>query len=281
MLNVGIALTSKLLRLLVAGSEPLCRHVFKTDGDRDLHPALAVAPERITVNPVRQVKAYKVDGTGFHTWDKGEIERFFEVHEPAWLAHRAVTLLLYTVASRFDALALGSWNMKRDRIWYRRQKTARGNGQLVSIPLYPAPAEPLADLPSDRPYPATAYGKPRSPDVPGNAVRGRCDTAGLSTWSSHGLRKAYACRLAQAGATAHEIMSVTGHKTRTEVQRYTESAAREGRADSAMDKLPTRPDRRQTVVNLPDRVATEMGQGIEIKRKRSDAWQARRAYQIA
>jgi hypothetical protein len=51
--------------------------------------------------------------------------------------------------------------------------------------------------------------------------------------------------LAEAGAFPHEIMSVTGHKTLAEVQRYTETATREGLADSAMGKLITRPDREQ------------------------------------
>ncbi len=36
----GMALKSKLSRLLVAGSEPLCRHVFETNGERRLDTAL-------------------------------------------------------------------------------------------------------------------------------------------------------------------------------------------------------------------------------------------------
>ncbi len=227
----------------------------------------AIALEWITTNPARQVKPYRIDGTGFHTWDEGEIARFFEVHLPGTLAHRAVTLMLYTGAARVDAVALGPWNMKSGRIEYRRQKTVRSNGQLVSIPVHPDLAEVLADLRGDRPYLATAYGKPRSPDGLGNAMREWCDKAGLATCSSHGLRKACARRLAEAGATAHEIMAVTGHKTLAEVQRYTESATREGLADSGMDKLLARPDRRQTVVNLPDRFAKKAAQPVEKKRK--------------
>jgi hypothetical protein len=44
-------------------------------------------------------------------------------------------------------------------------------------------------------------------------------------------------RLAEAGATAHEIMSVTGHKTLSEVQRYPQAAARKQLAELAMKKL--------------------------------------------
>jgi hypothetical protein len=44
-------------------------------------------------------------------------------------------------------------------------------------------------------------------------------------------------RLAEAGATAHELMAVSGHKTLTEVQRYTKDADRRRLADAAMAKL--------------------------------------------
>ena len=126
------------------------------------------------------------------------------------MAHRAVTLMLYTGAARVDAVKLGPMNLKGDRIEYRRQKTAKTNGILVSIPVHPDLAAVLADLPNDRPFLATAYGKGRSPDGPGNLMREWCDKAGLPECSAHGLRKACARRLAEAGASAHEIMAVTG-----------------------------------------------------------------------
>ena len=44
-------------------------------------------------------------------------------------------------------------------------------------------------------------------------------------------------RLAEAGATAHEIMAVTGNKTLSEVERYTKAADRKHLAESAMQKL--------------------------------------------
>lgn len=217
----------------------------------------AIALDWIKSNPARLVKPYRVESGGFHAWDEGEIARFFEVHEPGTLAHRAVTLMLYTGAARVDAVKLGPWNIKGERLEYRRQKTARSKGVAVSIPIHPDLAEVLAGLPDDRPFLATAYGKARSPDGLGNAMREWCDKAGLALCSSHGLRKACARRLAEAGASAHEIMAVTGHKTLAEVQRYTESAMREGLADDAFAKLVARPNREQTVVNLPTRFATK------------------------
>ena len=63
-------------------------------------------------------------------------------------------------------------------------------------------------------------------------------------------------------------MAVTGHKTLAEVQRYTETAMREGLADSAHAKLLSRPNREQTVVNLPQRFANKSTKAMKIKENR-------------
>jgi integrase len=53
----------------------------------------------------------------------------------------------------------------------------------------------------------------------------------------HGLRKAAARRLAEAGASALQIAAITGHQTLAEVSRYTASAEQERLAEDAMAKL--------------------------------------------
>lgn len=203
-------------------------------------------------NPARATKPYRNAGTGFHSWEENEIARFFGVHKPGTLAHRAVTLMLYTGAARVDAVQLGPWNLKDGRIEYRRQKTARSGGIKVSIPVHADLAELLVTLPDDRSFLATTSGKARAAAGLGNAMRRWCDEAGLPACSSHGLRKACARRLAEARATTHEIASVTGHKTLALVQLYTEAAGREGLADSAMEKLIARPNGKKDVANLPE-----------------------------
>ena len=50
-------------------------------------------------------------------------------------------------------------------------------------------------------------------------------------------RKAAARRLAEAGCTPHEIMSITGHTTLKEVTRYTDAVNRERLARSGMARL--------------------------------------------
>jgi integrase len=53
------------------------------------------------------------------------------------------------------------------------------------------------------------------------------------------LRKAALTRLAQHGATTHEIRAVGGHKSLREVARYTEAVDQSRLARSAMERLPS------------------------------------------
>ena len=87
-------------------------------------------------------------------------------------------------------------------------------------------------------YLHTKNGAPRSARALGGDFRRWCDLAGLlKRCSLHGLRKGGARRLAEAGATAREIMSVTGHKTLAEVQRYADAVDKARLARQAIAKL--------------------------------------------
>jgi site-specific recombinase XerD len=70
----------------------------------------------------------------------------------------------------------------------------------------------------------TEFGRPFTPAGFGNWFRDQCDKANLHHCSAHGLRKATAAALAEAGATAHEIAAVTGHMSLEEIERYTRAA---------------------------------------------------------
>ena len=54
------------------------------------------------------------------------------------------------------------------------------------------------------------------------------------------MRKAAARRLAEAGATVHEIGAITGHASLKEIARYTRAADRKRLAQAAMDKIKAR-----------------------------------------
>lgn len=213
----------------------------------------AIDLEWIGVNVALQTKAYKVTGTGFHTWDEGEIDRFFEAYELGTLPHLATTLMLYTGASRADACKMGWHSISGDRISYRRQKTEKSNGVLIDIPMHPDLIAAIDLCPRDNfTFLHTAKGAARSPNGLGNDMREWCDRIDLPSCSSHGLRKACSRRLAEAGATAPEIMAVTGHKNLQQVQVYIEKYSRSRAADSAIAKIT---NTEQKLTNHPKRFA--------------------------
>lgn len=82
-----------------------------------------------------------------------------------------------------------------------------------------------------RPFSAAGFGN-WSRDVV-NAVP-ELKGSGLT---AHGLRKAAARRLAEAGRSAAQIAAITGHKTLKEVGRYTAAADQERMARDAMKRI--------------------------------------------
>jgi integrase len=211
-------------------------------------------------DPTRDVRRFRMANKGAKTWSEDDIARFLEVHQPGTTAYLALMLMLHTGAARVDAVALGWRNIEGGRLRYRRRKMEGRTDRVVDIPVHPDLAAALADLPRERfTFLETRLGSARSPKALGVTMRAWCDAADLPECSSHGLRKACARRLAEAGATAHEIAAVTGHATISEVQRYTAAADRASLADSAFEKMAARPKRERNVVNHPARFAKPGG----------------------
>jgi enterobacteria phage integrase len=83
----------------------------------------------------------------------------------------------------------------------------------------------------------TDYGHSFSLKGFGNMISTAIRHAGLpGRCKAHGLRKAAARRLAEAGCSASEIAAITGHKTLAEVERYTRAADQERLARQAIQK---------------------------------------------
>jgi len=78
--------------------------------------------------------------------------------------------------------------------------------------------------------------RPAVVSVPGLEGR-RCRVAVLGARHGRWLFRGAHRMLAEAGASAHVIMSITGHQSLAEVERYTAAARREKLADAAMRKL--------------------------------------------
>ncbi len=143
-------------------------------------------------------------------------------------------LLLYTAQRSADVRVMTWQHVKNGRVAVTQEKT----GQPVDIPVHPRLLASLdACLHRHGTLIKSQLGKPFSEKGFGNWVKKAAIRADLSHCSAHGLRKAAARRLAEAGCTAHEIMSITGHQTLSEVERYTREAGRRGLADTAMNRI--------------------------------------------
>lgn len=86
---------------------------------------------------------------------------------------------------------MGPHHIRDGRVCFRQAKNEHRNPIKIDIPLHSALAASVAAARVSNTY---------------------C--------SAHGVRKATAAALVEAGATPHEIMVVTGHQTLEEVERY-------------------------------------------------------------
>lgn len=190
-------------------------------------------------NPAKDVEKIQYASSGFHTWTPDEVRQFEEKHPIGTKARLALALLLYTACRREDVVRFGPQNIRDGRLRYTQAKNEDRNPVAIDIPVHPDLAAVIAgtSLVGHSTFLVTDYGKPVSANGFGNKFKDWCREAGLPHCSAHGLRKAAATRLAEAGATAHEIQSITGHQTLEEVERYTRAAQRPGLADRAMKKL--------------------------------------------
>lgn len=194
----------------------------------------ALARGLVRNDPTVGVKMLRYRSEGFHTWTEGEVAAF-EKRWPVGSKERlAFDLLLYTAQRSGDVRQMTRQQVQDGRVTVRQEKT----GQLVDIIQHPQLKASLAAYPSEHlVLLTTEQGKPFTAKGFGNWISKAAERAGLPHCSAHGLRKAAARRLAEAGCSAHEIMAITGHQTLKEVERYTRKAGRRNLADSAMERI--------------------------------------------
>jgi integrase len=193
-----------------------------------------IAINTITSNPATSVKKFKITGDGFHTWSEQEVMQFAVKHPLGTKAYLAMQLVLWTGQRRSDVLHMGWQHVRNGKIAVRQEKT---NTPLL-IPIAPELADALALVPrTNMTFVLNERGAPYSKEGFSNWMRARCDEAGLPQCSSHGLRKLTATRLAELGCSEREIMAITGHRSVSEVSRYTKAASQAKLAEQAMAKF--------------------------------------------
>jgi integrase len=151
--------------------------------------------------------------------------------------------MLYTGQRRSDAVRMGWQHITGNKIKVRRIKT----DVFLQIPVHPTLRAVLAKTPRDNlRFLTTAYGKPFTAAGFGNWFREQRDAAGLPQCSAHGLRKAAARRLAEAGGTNQQIK-------RSPITRQTKrSPATRPRPTSHGSRSRLRLSSRERSVNITD-----------------------------
>jgi integrase/recombinase XerD len=187
---------------------------------------------------------------GHHAWTDAEIEQY-RAYWPLGTQQRLVfEFVLETVSRRGEVIRLGPQHVKNGRI---RIERTHGSAD-VDIPISPELQAACNSMPKAHlTYIVTAYGKPRSKYGLGNDFARWATEAGLpARCRMHGLKKGGMRRLAEHGNTTHELMAISGHRTLSEVQRYTDDADRKRLATSGMAKRRDRTENNE-VANLDPR----------------------------
>jgi integrase len=192
-------------------------------------------PTMLKADPTEGVASIKPLKTkGHHSWTDDEIAQY-RAHWPLGTQQRLVMeFALETVSRRGEVVRLGPQHVKNGRIRIERTHGSED----VDIPISPELQAACDAMPkSHLTYIVTAYGKPRSKYGLGNDFAKWATAAGLpARCRLHGLKKGGMRRYAEAGNTPHELMALSGHRTLSEVQRYTSAVDRKRLADSGMAK---------------------------------------------
>lgn len=149
----------------------------------------------------------------------------------------ALELMLFTGMRICDAVRCGpGWIDREGWMAFKQQKT-KGDVLIAferNLPTF-ADAEALKFLQEclrvqnerHMTWLATVRGKSRSEKAASNWFSDACRKAGLkddSRRTAHGLRDTCCARLAENGATAHQLMAWSGHESLDEAERYTKEA---------------------------------------------------------
>jgi integrase len=194
----------------------------------------AVDAGLIEANPTVGVKGVKRPKTGgFHQWTEDELAKF-EAHWKLGTRERlAFEIMLNLGLRRGDVATLGKQHFSGGRIRLVTEKTKTW----LDLPASPRMLSVIAGSQTgDLVLLSHAVtGRPMTKEGLGNWFRKAAVAAGVDG-NCHGLRKAAATRLAEAGATIPELNAVFGWTGTAMASLYTEKANRAKLADNAAMK---------------------------------------------
>ena len=186
-------------------------------------------------NPVTEIDSYKLGSR--HTWTEAELAAY-EKRWPLGTRERlAYALLLYTGQRSSDVVRMRRQDIAGGAITLVQKKT----GTALSIPIHHDLIATMKAGPHHITYLIGGVsGRPILSESLSRMDKSAAEEAGLPPRClPHGLRKAQMRRLAEKGASAKQIASISGHRTLREVERYTVAADQVKMSRDAMNKLET------------------------------------------
>lgn len=199
--------------------------------------AHGVAIGAISNDPTEGVKRPSLPASEGHpAWTHDDIAAFRARWQVGTVQRAIFEVLLWTGARISDAVQIGPGMVDRGGVLRYRQVKTNGEAFVpwtCPLPAYASKMAPERDTmhaalkacAGHMTFLATRKGRPRSAKAIGGDISASARLAGVCK-SAHGLRKARAAILAEAGATAHQIGAWTGHESLAEIAHYTRSAER-------------------------------------------------------
>jgi integrase len=219
----------------------------------------AVETGMMRANPAREIRKVRYASDGFHTWTTDEVLQFEERHQIGTKARLALALLLYLGVRRGDVVTVGRQHVRAATPDERREgaigwvrmvpsKTRYKRLSVSEKPILAALADVIARSPTGNlTFLVTDFDKPFTAAGFGNWFRERCNEAGLSHCSAHGLRKAGATIAADNGATDRQLMALYDWTTAAQANVYTAAADRKRLANEAAKHVAKRSEPEQKV----------------------------------
>ncbi|MFC4731781.1 tyrosine-type recombinase/integrase [Salipiger abyssi] len=169
---------------------------------------------------------------GHRTWSRDEISAFRSAYAIGSTARAIMELAFWTGARVSDIVLIGPQHIDHQGVLAFRQTKTRDMAYVpwtCDLPAYAASMSPDRDLcraaiehlSGGLTFMQTGAGRPRSAKGASQSLSRACREIGLTGISIHGLRKARAVALAEAGGTGSQIGAWTGHRSLSEIAHYT------------------------------------------------------------
>ena len=174
-------------------------------------------------DPTTGMKLAKVPKTkGFFSWTDEDIAKFEAAYPVGTTPRLAFAIMLYLGLRRADAVRIGPQHIRGGAVMFEPSKTKNSTAFVLDCPAHPELLSAIDAMPviGATTLLLSERGTPFRPNGLSDAMRKWCNAAELPACSSHGLRKACARRLIDAGMDVSVVAAITGHADLRELQVY-------------------------------------------------------------